>query len=632
MTKIVLQDLASLTNETSALNTLNSNSAIIETASDGFLSRDGTTPNQMLADLDMNSKKILNIGDPLDMNHASIIGLDDAVALTEPVTLNQLNSAILSGGGAPATFSYVTTNHEALSAGRQLAVTGSGLTLTDGGAGNSLTVGLDGDLNAVASLSTNGLVTRTTTNTMTTRSITQPANGITIVNNDGISGNPTLSLANDLSAVEGLSSTGIATRTATDTWTTRTITGTANEITITNGDGVSGAPILSLPAALTFTGKTVTNGTYSGPVITGTLDIQQNLQLSGDISPSSFSTQQDNYNPVSLATASTLRLTSTANSDVTGLSGGSDGRLIIIHNIGTTFTIVLKNENSGSTAGNRFNLSADVTLSPGNAVILQYDSTSSRWRVMGGTGGGGGGASTSEAYVTIGNTAGLTSERSLTAGAGITITDGGANTTVTIAAALAPTKQYLLSGSSATYTTPANCRKIIIQAVGAGGGGGGSGTPGSGGTGGTTTFNSINAAGGVGGGSSASSFGTGGTGGTGTADFRLDGGDGQGGASSATTFSGGTGGSSLFGGAGGGSAASANGSNGKANTGGGGSGAKASAQNPGPGGGAGQYFELGIVSPSATYTYTIGAGGTAGSGTNTGGVGGTGVIIVTEYY
>ena len=51
--------------------------------------------------------------------------------------------------------------------------------------------------------------------------------------------------------------------------------------------------------------------------------------------------------------------------------------------------------------------------------------------VIGG-GGGGGGAPTSAAYVTIGANATLTGERALTAGTGITIADGGANSTVTI--------------------------------------------------------------------------------------------------------------------------------------------------------------------------------------------------------
>lgn len=44
----------------------------------------------------------------------------------------------------------------------------------------------------------------------------------------------------------------------------------------------------------------------------------------------------------------------------------------------------------------------------------------------------GSGASAGEAYVTLGNTSGLSAERALTEGAGILITDDGANSTVTI--------------------------------------------------------------------------------------------------------------------------------------------------------------------------------------------------------
>nr|BAR15037.1 putative tail fiber [uncultured Mediterranean phage uvMED] len=51
----------------------------------------------------------------------------------------------------------------------------------------------------------------------------------------------------------------------------RTITGTSNEITLANGDGVSGNPTVSIPSAVTFTGKTITGGTYSNIVATSTM-------------------------------------------------------------------------------------------------------------------------------------------------------------------------------------------------------------------------------------------------------------------------------------------------------------------------------------------------------------------------
>jgi hypothetical protein len=51
-------------------------------------------------------------------------------------------------------------------------------------------------------------------------------------------------VGNDLSALEALSTTGFAARTATDTWATRSITA-GNGINVANGNGASGNPIVS---------------------------------------------------------------------------------------------------------------------------------------------------------------------------------------------------------------------------------------------------------------------------------------------------------------------------------------------------------------------------------------------------
>jgi hypothetical protein len=104
----------------------------------------------------------------------------------------------------------------------------------------------DADLSALAALNSTGIATRTATNTWAQRTLQAPAAGFSITNPAGVAGDPTFALANDLAALEGLSSAGIAARTGTDTWAVRTLTGTANEIEVTNGNGVSGNPTLAL--------------------------------------------------------------------------------------------------------------------------------------------------------------------------------------------------------------------------------------------------------------------------------------------------------------------------------------------------------------------------------------------------
>ena len=104
---------------------------------------------------------------------------------------------------------------------------------------------LDTDLTALAALASTGIMVRTAAATYALRSLSQPAAGITISNSDGVSGNPTFALANDLSALEGLGSTGIAVRTGSDTWAQRSVAA-GTGIGVSNGDGVSGNPTVSL--------------------------------------------------------------------------------------------------------------------------------------------------------------------------------------------------------------------------------------------------------------------------------------------------------------------------------------------------------------------------------------------------
>ena len=95
MSKVTLNDLASLENQTSAIATINDNYDTIVDAFDNTLSLDGTSPNEMGANLDMNNHRILNLLAPVDD--------------TEPVRLGDL-PAVAAITGVISSLTPVTTN------------------------------------------------------------------------------------------------------------------------------------------------------------------------------------------------------------------------------------------------------------------------------------------------------------------------------------------------------------------------------------------------------------------------------------------------------------------------------------------------------------------------------------------
>lgn len=93
MAKLILNDLTNLTNEATAVASLNSNNAAVKTALENTLSRDGTSPNSMSAPLDMNSQRILNLPSPSQS--------------LDPVRLIDLSSYVTSGT-VPSTYNPKT--------------------------------------------------------------------------------------------------------------------------------------------------------------------------------------------------------------------------------------------------------------------------------------------------------------------------------------------------------------------------------------------------------------------------------------------------------------------------------------------------------------------------------------------
>lgn len=122
ITKLTLLDFGS---DYQSKQNLNANNAAIRTAFDNTLSRDGTSPNQMTANLDMNSNRILNLPAPVDVTEplrlADLPGISGITFSTQTFIST---AALLSAYPLATVLANGTT-----------VVTGCRTTVNDGGGG-----------------------------------------------------------------------------------------------------------------------------------------------------------------------------------------------------------------------------------------------------------------------------------------------------------------------------------------------------------------------------------------------------------------------------------------------------------------------------------------------------------------
>jgi hypothetical protein len=175
----------------------------------------------------------------------------DALTGTELVPIVQdggtVKTTVADIAAVPVTnYSFVTATSEgSLSQSRQLSTSGGGLTLTDNGAGSTLVLSLSGAPASLVSAGT-GIQVKTNATTLTARSIAAGTAGISVADGDGVAGNPTVSLSGLVLNLAQSSGVGLLSRTSGNSIGVVTLTGTADEIDVTNGTGNAGDPTVGL--------------------------------------------------------------------------------------------------------------------------------------------------------------------------------------------------------------------------------------------------------------------------------------------------------------------------------------------------------------------------------------------------
>ena len=323
---------------------------------------------------------LLNYVSNQHVDHSTVT-ITGGTGLTGGGDITTSRTLSIANVGTAGTYQAVTTNAQGQVISGSNPTTLSGYGITDAQP-------LDGDLTAVAALAGTGLVTRTATNTMTTRTVTA-GTGVSVANGDGISGNPTITNT-DLGSSAVTTHVGLADPHAQYTLETTTITA---------GTGLTGGGDLTTNRTISIA-NLGTAGTYGSatliPVIT--------TNAQGQVSAVTTVTPALNVPTTRVASTTLVTTTSATAVTLTGmtitpaagtyhvlgracLSATSNSRTI---NVAIFKAGVIEADSEVSAfihSGNGFGTNTDIANTPVNAVVTVNGSEAIdlRWRTSGGT-------------------------------------------------------------------------------------------------------------------------------------------------------------------------------------------------------------------------------------------------------
>ena len=180
-----------------------------------------------------------------------ITGAESVPIVQNGVTVQTTTGAIAASPSQ--TYTYLTVSQTPqLPNSRYFGAT-NGLSITDGGAQGLFNISTTGALLSLVNSGT-GFQVKTSSTAITGRSIAVTGAGLAISNGDGIAGNPTIALAGQVLALQNLNANGLMTITTGGILNATYIQGASDQISVANGNGVSGYPTISIADNPVFPG------------------------------------------------------------------------------------------------------------------------------------------------------------------------------------------------------------------------------------------------------------------------------------------------------------------------------------------------------------------------------------------
>ena len=167
----------------------------------------------------------------------------EAVPIVQNGQTVQTTTAALAGSPVQ-TQTFLTLNQEPTLANSRSLSNGTGVGLVDGGAQSTLQITLNAASGSLEAAS-NGMIAKTASNAVVARTMTSSTTGLSVTNGDGVAGAPAFALTGVALAVAGATGTGALALTSPTTVSTRQILGTASQIAVTDGNFVN-SPVIAI--------------------------------------------------------------------------------------------------------------------------------------------------------------------------------------------------------------------------------------------------------------------------------------------------------------------------------------------------------------------------------------------------